>query len=88
MFVHPAQVATIVARFQGLLRARLVVERRDDQDVLTLEAETTALESPALIDAIAATVREVAGLRAVVRLCPPESLPNDGKVIDDRRPSA
>ncbi len=88
MFVHPAQVATIVARTPEILRARLVIERSDDQDVLTLEAETTVAEAGALTDALIATVRDVAGLRAAVRLSPSGALPNDGKVIDDRRPLA
>ncbi|OGR31990.1 MAG: AMP-dependent synthetase [Desulfuromonadales bacterium GWC2_61_20] len=85
MFVHPAQVATIVARTPEILRARLVVERCDDQDVLTIEAETEVADAT-LSDVLTATVREVAGLRAAVRFAPPGALPNDGKVIDDRRP--
>ena len=41
--------------------------------------------SPALATRIAETVRGVMGLRADVELVAAGTLPDDGKVIDDRR---
>ena len=41
--------------------------------------------SAALVEAIAHSVRDVTKLRADIVLAPPGSLPNDGKVIDDKR---
>jgi phenylacetate-CoA ligase len=85
MFVHPAQVAEVVARHGGVGRARLVVDRQaDGLDAMTLEIE--AAEGAALDHgAVVASLREITKLRGDVRLVAPGSLPNDGKVIDDRR---
>ena len=41
--------------------------------------------APELADRIAQSIREATKLRAEVRLVPPSSLPNDGKVIEDTR---
>jgi len=38
-----------------------------------------------MADAVAGSVRDVTKLRCDVQLLPPGSLPNDGKVIEDRR---
>jgi phenylacetate-CoA ligase len=82
MFVHPAHVAAVVARHPGLGRARLVIDNPEGLDAMVLEVEAPA---GAGTDAIVATLREVMRLRGEVRLVPPGTLPNDGKVIDDRR---
>ncbi|MCB1909444.1 MAG: AMP-binding protein [Rhodocyclaceae bacterium] len=84
MFVHPSQVAAVVSRHPEVRRARLVVDNPDGIDRMVLRCE--CLESGSgLAEAIAATVRETTRLRATVALCAPDSLPNDGKVIDDLR---
>jgi phenylacetate-CoA ligase len=41
--------------------------------------------NPANADAVAATLQFVTKLRGEVRVVPPGSLPNDGKVIADER---
>ena len=87
MFVHPSQVAEVVRRHQPeVRRGRLVVEREGDRDRMTLlcEVEPSAA-ADGLAAAVEATVRDVTGLRGGVELVAPRSLPNDGKVIDDRR---
>ena len=84
VFVHPEQIAKVVARHDAVSRARLVVSQDNHQDVATLQCETAAEEAD-LPTAIAATVRDVCGIRAAVDLVPNDSLPNDGKVIDDLR---
>jgi phenylacetate-CoA ligase len=85
MFVRPEQIAEIARRFPGLGRLRLVVDRAGDTDSMTLRAEAPPSES-GLAERLAEALREVTKLRGVVELVPPGSLPNDGKVIDDRRP--
>jgi phenylacetate-CoA ligase len=85
MFVRPEQVAELARRFPALGRLRLVVERAGDADAMTLHAEA-ADPAPGLAERLAETLRDVTKLRGAVALAAPGSLPNDGKVIDDRRP--
>ena len=84
MFVHPSQVAEIVRRHPGLLRARLVVTGEMANDTMTLRVETGAA-GEGLAQAVAATVRDVTKLRCDVEIVAPGTLPNDGKVIEDAR---
>jgi phenylacetate-CoA ligase len=84
LFVHPTQVAAVLRRHPQAARARLVVGGSVGEDTMTLHVEVTA-SPPGLAEAIAQSVRDVAKLRAEVRLCAPGVLPNDGKVIDDTR---
>ena len=84
LFVHPGQVAQIVARHPEVLRARLVVAGAVGRDSMQLRVEVEA-GSDALAADVANTVREVTKLRAEVECVEPGSLPNDGKVIDDVR---
>ena len=84
MFVHPSQVAEVLKRHPGLGRARLVVEGEMASDRLTLHVESAAAPE-GLADALASSVRDVTKLRADIVLAAPGSLPNDGKVIEDRR---
>ncbi len=84
MFVHPVQIAEIVRRHQSIIRARLVIERPAAADQMTLMVE---LGEPAETEAkIAETVQTVTKLRGGVTQVSKGSLPNDGKVIEDRRP--
>jgi phenylacetate-CoA ligase len=83
MFVHPEQVAEILRRHKSVTRARLVVERRANADEMTLLVEGgEAGEDGARI---AETVQAVTKLRGGVSLVPLGSLPDDGKLIEDRR---
>jgi phenylacetate-CoA ligase len=83
MFVHPNQIGEIAKRHPEVRRARLVIERPASADEMTLMIETTAPEAAA---AVAATVQAVTKLRALVACVAADSLPRDGKVIEDRRP--
>jgi len=83
MFVHPQQVAEVVRRHPEIAKARLVVSRVNDNDVMTLACETDAADFNA--DAVGRTVHDVCKLRGVVEPATLGSLPNDGKVIDDQR---
>jgi len=84
MFVHPSQVAEIVRRHPAIARARLVVDNPDLQDRMTLMVETPR-GAAAEAEAIVASIRDVTKLRGEVSFHAPGTLPNDGKVIEDRR---
>ncbi len=84
MFVHPSQVADIARRFPEVRRARLVVEGEMGDDRMTLKLECEG--APEGLEArVAETIREVTKLRGAVERVTPNSLPNDGKVIEDAR---
>jgi phenylacetate-CoA ligase len=83
MFVHPVEVGEILRRHPNIRRARLVIERPQHADVMTLMIETTA---PGEAEAVAATAQAVTKLRTAVECVAAGSLPEDGKVIEDRRP--
>ncbi len=89
MFVHPAQVAAVVKRHQEITKARLVVARDGESDIMTLHCEAgprSALsQDEALAEAIAHSLHDVAKLKGRVELHPPGTLANDGKVIEDAR---
>jgi phenylacetate-CoA ligase len=84
MFVRPEQVAEIGRRHLELGRLRLVVQRDNEQDVMTLRCECAA-PSETLRDTVVSTLRAVTKLGGAVELTAPGSLPNDGKVIADER---
>jgi phenylacetate-CoA ligase len=84
IFVHPAQIAAIVARHAEIAKARLVVDNPDQSDRMTLHVEARTGQ-PVAVEAIVASIRDVTKLRGEVRLRAPGELPNDGKVIDDVR---
>jgi phenylacetate-CoA ligase len=84
MFVRPEQIAEIGKRHGALGRLRLVVQRENEQDVMTLRCESASSDG-SLRDAVAATLRSVTNLGGDVELVAPGSLPNDGKVIVDER---
>ncbi|MFV0282764.1 MAG: phenylacetate--CoA ligase family protein [Castellaniella sp.] len=82
MFVHPEQIARVLARHAQIGRARLVVSGETGHDIMTLRVEANeALDT----EAVAATVREQTKLRASIEVVAAGSLPNDGKVIEDVR---
>ena len=83
MFVHPVQIGEIARRHPAVGCARLVIERPASADQMTLMIETAAPEEA---EAVAATVQAVTKLRAAVTCVAPDSLPQDGKLIEDRRP--
>jgi phenylacetate-coenzyme A ligase PaaK-like adenylate-forming protein len=84
LFVYPSQVAEVIGRHPGIGRARLVVERAENLDRMSLHCEVHA-PAEGLAGAIEASLRAVTGLRGEVRLVGLDTLANDGKVIDDRR---
>ncbi|RIK97124.1 MAG: AMP-dependent synthetase [Proteobacteria bacterium] len=86
MFVRPEQVAEIAARHPELKRLRLVVTRDGEADAMLLRAES-ATQDETFSEAVAASLRTVTKLQGKVELVAPDTLPNDGKVIADERPT-
>jgi phenylacetate-CoA ligase len=84
LFVHPVQIAEVMRRHKAIIRARLVVERPQSADEMTLLVEIGEPDEPEA--AIAATLQAVTKLRGAVKRVPDGSVANDGKVIEDRRP--
>jgi phenylacetate-CoA ligase len=85
MFVRPEQIAEIARLHPSLGRLRLVVTRAHDQDVMTLEAEAAEPSDAGLSAALAASLASVTRLNGEVLLVARDGLPNDGKIIEDRR---
>jgi phenylacetate-coenzyme A ligase PaaK-like adenylate-forming protein len=85
MFVHPSQVQKVVDIHPEIARARLLVERPQDQDIMTLEVELKGVSSEGLVPAIEQSVREVFKLRGSVRILEPGKLADDQKMIEDVR---
>ncbi len=84
MFIHPEQVNRVIKRHSEIIRARLVIDWQDEADQLNLQCETGSSDE-LLTDAIAESIRSICKLRGNVELLAENSLPNDGKVIDDIR---
>ncbi len=79
MFVRPEQVAALVAKL-GVAKARVTVTRAGEMDAMAV-----ALEAAGPVEGAEAAVAETLKLKGSVEVVAPGSLPNDGKVIDDRR---
>ena len=84
MFIHPEQVDKVVKRHAEIIKARLIIEWIDESDQIKLQCETTSADE-SLTTALIDSIREICKLRGEVELLQPDSLPNDGKVIDDIR---
>ena len=84
MFVHPSQVADVVARHSEILRARLVIDNQNNADTMVLRCEVGAV-GEGFADTLSRTIREICKLRGEIEWLPEGALPNDGKVIDDQR---
>ncbi|KQW42958.1 MULTISPECIES: phenylacetate--CoA ligase family protein [unclassified Roseateles] len=85
MFVHAGQVAELVKRHPEVRRARLVVSGELAQDYVLLQAEMWESTTPGLVESLMQTARDLTKLRIEVEPLPPGSLPNDGRLIEDRR---
>ncbi|MGH1541941.1 MAG: phenylacetate--CoA ligase family protein [Arenicella sp.] len=84
MFVHPRQVASVINRFTMIGKARVEVSANDGRDQLTFFCESSD-HSNALAKRIEDVIRAECRLRGDVIFVAPQSLPNDGKIIDDKR---
>jgi len=85
MFVRPEQIAELVRRHPEVERARLVVRRVDDVDAMVLRVRADA--DPALHERLLQSLRSITKLGGQVEFVGRDALPNDGKVIEDLRPT-
>jgi phenylacetate-CoA ligase len=81
MFVRPEQVAALVAKVDGATRARVIVDRAGDADVMQVQIEGAGIDDAAA----AAAVKDVLKLKGELQCLAPGTLPRDGLVIEDRR---
>ena len=79
MFVDPKQIGELVKSVAGLESARLVVSREDGKDAMILQAVGGDLDPAKIADQLTAITKLKGNVEIV------ETLPNDGKVIDDQR---
>jgi phenylacetate-CoA ligase len=84
MFVHPAQIAALVARQPYITRARLVVDNPEGKDRMILHVEL-GHDQRARAEAIEVSIRDVTKVRGEVAFHATGELPKDGKVIEDTR---
>ena len=68
-------------RHPEILKARVIATRDGEQDAMTVQIEAEAIDH----DAVAASVQATLKLRGKIEVHAPDSLPKDGKVIDDQR---
>jgi phenylacetate-CoA ligase len=85
MFVHPGQVAQILAKVPVVKRARLVISGEMANDTMTLRCECDGPPPAGVSEQLIEAMREITKLRGEVAWVSVGSLPNDGKVIDDAR---
>ena len=84
MFVDPGQIETLTSKIEAVLKARLVVDRLNEQDRLTLRIETNTPDER-LTARVSGAFRDIVKVGALVECVPPGSLPNDGLIIADER---
>ncbi len=86
MFIHPTQIAAVIAGLNLSGRVRLEISLSDThQDHALLKVEHHTQDHPDLIAQLQDRFRAECRLRADIQIVAPKSLPNDGKVIDDQR---
>ncbi|RJE82218.1 phenylacetate--CoA ligase family protein [Paracoccus onubensis] len=81
MFVRPEQVAVLIARHPEITRARIIAEREGEMDLMTVQIEAQQGDPNVYAGSVVDTLK----LKGRIEIVPPGSLPNDGKVIEDRR---
>lgn len=88
MFVQPSQVNKILENLKIDNVARMIISRSNDKDELLLKVESNLSNQPeieSIKQKISEEIKTVLNLRGNSEIVPVNSLPNDGKVIDDIR---
>ncbi|MGB1261454.1 MAG: phenylacetate--CoA ligase family protein [Cognaticolwellia sp.] len=92
MFVHPEQIERVRLTHQNLPKARLTVSQKNHQDQMHLQCEfdaksgtDTDIDTAHLLAALKESLQQFTKLNGSVELMALGSLPDDGKVIDDKR---
>ncbi|MBI1493809.1 phenylacetate--CoA ligase family protein [Halocynthiibacter styelae] len=81
MFVRPEQVADLVAKHDEIIKARIIASREGEMDIMTVQVEASGGDKAAFEGSVASLLK----LKGKVEIHAPDSLPKDGKVIDDQR---
>jgi phenylacetate-CoA ligase len=81
MFVRPEQVAEFVDSNTDIIKARVIVDRIDEKDNMTVIVETTRKDGSGFTE----SVKKVFKLKGKLVVCSPGTLPKDGLVIEDKR---
>ena len=88
MFVQPSQVNKILENLYLNNKARLIVSRLNEKDEFHVKIEadiSNSSELSSIKTKISEEINNIINLRGTVEIVPVNSLPNDGKVIDDTR---
>jgi len=88
MFVQPSQINKILENLKINDNARMIISRTNDRDELLLKVEsklTDINDIDAIQKRISEEIKSVINLRGETKIVTVNSLPNDGKVIDDIR---
>ena len=88
MFVQPSQINKILENLKINDNARMIISRSNDRDELLLKVEsklTDVNDIDAIQKRISEEIKSVINLRGETKIVTVNSLPNDGKVIDDIR---
>jgi len=89
MFVQPSQVNKVLENLNFKNnKARMIISRSNDRDELHIKIETNVTETSEIKniqEKIISEVKNIINLRGTVEIVSVNSLPNDGKVIDDTR---
>lgn len=89
MFVQPSQVNKVLENLNFKNnKARMIISRSNDRDELHIKIETNVTETSEIKniqEKIISEVKNIINLRVTVEIVSVNSLPNDGKVIDDTR---
>ena len=85
LFVHPHQIAQVIQRFPVIQRMRVVVDNPEGSDRMRVLCALGGADEAGLGAQIESIIQEKTRLRGDVEFVALEALPNDGKVIEDRR---
>jgi phenylacetate-CoA ligase len=88
MFVQPSQVNKILENLKINDVARMIISRSNDRDQLLLKIESNLLnasEIEKMQEKVSEEIKNIINLTGTSKIVPVNSLPNDGKVIDDTR---
>jgi len=86
VFIHPGQAQAVVGRFESITCFQVVVTRDGHKDVMTFHCELEpSADQAALGPALKAVIQDVLRVRGEVEFVAPGTIPEEAKVIDDRR---
>ena len=88
MFVHPEQIERVRLSTNYCPKVRLTVTQQDHQDKMHLQCEfddNNLVDTELLLSQLSNDLKKLTKLNGSVELVALDSLPDDGKVIDDKR---